>query len=82
MEVTLVVEQLRRAVAGQVSGIGTYTLGLLQHLIWLIVMRNCHLSLLSYPKVIRQNRYLVQSVRKLLSLNFWRKTKIGCGRTL
>lgn len=32
MEVTLVVEQLRRAVAGQVSGIGTYTLGLLQGL--------------------------------------------------
>ncbi|HVF32897.1 MAG TPA: glycosyltransferase family 1 protein [Acidimicrobiales bacterium] len=32
MEVTLVVEQLRRAVAGEVSGIGTYTLGLLQGL--------------------------------------------------
>jgi len=32
VEVTLVVEQLRRAVAGEVSGIGTYTLGLLQGL--------------------------------------------------
>ena len=32
MEVTLVVEQLRRTVAGEVSGIGTYTLGLLQGL--------------------------------------------------
>jgi glycosyltransferase involved in cell wall biosynthesis len=30
MEVQVVVEQLRRAVAGRVSGIGTYTLGLLQ----------------------------------------------------
>jgi glycosyltransferase involved in cell wall biosynthesis len=30
--VTLVVEQLRRTVAGEVSGIGTYTLGLLQGL--------------------------------------------------
>ncbi|MDQ3107854.1 MAG: glycosyltransferase family 4 protein [Actinomycetota bacterium] len=32
MEVMLVVEQLRRAVAGEASGIGTYTLGLLQGL--------------------------------------------------
>lgn len=32
MEVMLVVEQLRRAVAGEVSGIGTYSLGLLQGL--------------------------------------------------
>lgn len=32
MEVTLVVEQLRRSVAGEVSGIGTYSLGLLQGL--------------------------------------------------
>jgi glycosyltransferase involved in cell wall biosynthesis len=32
LEVLLVVEQLRRAVAGEVSGIGTYTLGLLQGL--------------------------------------------------
>ncbi|KAG5220223.1 CID domain-containing protein [Salix suchowensis] len=34
------------------------------------------------PQVMRQNRYLVLSVRKLLSLNFWRTTKIGCGKTL
>jgi glycosyltransferase involved in cell wall biosynthesis len=32
MEVVLVVEQLRRGVAGRTSGIGTYTLGLLQGL--------------------------------------------------
>lgn len=49
---------------------------------WLSVMLNSELSLLSFPRVMRQNPYHVRYVRRYLSQNSWRTTRTGCGRML